>query len=77
MPRFLLCGETGLELSSLFAQYATFLNAIGKLPIIEFCTVPVMNDELSSAVTRLNGVKAIDVCIIFLLVIKLIFFFSL
>lgn len=53
-------------MSSLFAQYANYLNAIGKLPIIEFCTVPLLNDELSSAVTRLNGIKVIDVSTTFL-----------
>ncbi|XP_015922706.1 ubiquitin carboxyl-terminal hydrolase 24 [Parasteatoda tepidariorum] len=62
IARFLLCGESGLEVTSLFGHpLSNILSGNGgKLSIIEFCTSTAITDEFSSAVTRLNGVKAIE-----------------
>ncbi|KFM65449.1 Ubiquitin carboxyl-terminal hydrolase 24, partial [Stegodyphus mimosarum] len=60
IARFLLCGETGLEVSSLFPHHSNFQTSSGKLSVIEFCTSAALSDELSSAVKRLNGTKAIE-----------------
>ncbi|CAL1268833.1 unnamed protein product [Larinioides sclopetarius] len=59
IARFLLCGETGLELSYLFGHHTVFSSG-SKLSIIEYCTNTGISDDLSSAVKRLNAVKAIE-----------------
>ncbi|GFQ83735.1 ubiquitin carboxyl-terminal hydrolase 24 [Trichonephila clavata] len=60
IARFLLCGETGLEVTSIFGHHSVLPSGSGKLSIIEYCVNTGLSDDLSSAVKRLNAVKAIE-----------------